>query len=114
MDIFRLTQILCGAWFVPHLFGKVTHFAKAQGTFEAAGLRPGAVFLVAAIAMELVALVGLGVGVVPRLGGLAGAIVLAGAAFAVVKINGMNWRWQNMGPEYPLFWAAICLIAGFN
>ncbi|MDD7972845.1 DoxX family protein [Roseinatronobacter alkalisoli] len=113
IDLFRLFQVICGAWFIPHLIGKIRHFGKAQGTFEAAGLKPGVVFLIAAIVMETVAVIGLGAGLAPRTGGLVGAMALLGAAYAVVRINGFNWRWQNMGPEYPLFWAMMCLIAGF-
>jgi len=24
----------------------------------------------------------------------------SGASYAIVKINGFNWRWQKMGPEF--------------
>ena len=42
---------------------------------------------------------------------LLAVLVLLGATYAVVKINGWNWRWQKQGPEYMLFWAAACVIA---
>jgi putative oxidoreductase len=38
-------------------------------------------------------------------------VVLLGASYAVVKINGVRWRWQQMGPEFPLFWALASLIS---
>jgi putative oxidoreductase len=34
-----------------------------------------------------------------------------GAAYAVVKINGFNWRWQKQGPEYMVFWAVACVLS---
>jgi len=109
----RFLQLLCAVWFVPHIAGKILNFDKAKGTFEAAGFRPGAVFLVLTVIMEILAALGLLFGVQTRLAGIFGALVLLGAAYAVVRINGMNWRWQKMGPEYPIFWAFLCLVAGF-
>jgi putative oxidoreductase len=103
-------RVLCGLWFIPHLIGKATHYARAAGTFEAAGFRPGRVFVGATIALELAAGIGLVFGVYPRLAALCAVAVLLGAGYAVVRINGWNWRWQKLGPEYPIFWAIACLL----
>ncbi|APO79544.1 DoxX family protein (plasmid) [Rhizobium etli 8C-3] len=103
-------RILCGVWFIPHLIGKGLHYKKAGGTFEAAGLKPGTLFVGLALVAETCATVGLVFSIYPRVAAVFGALVLVGAAYAVVKINGLNWRWQKMGPEYPIFWALLCLL----
>jgi putative oxidoreductase len=57
-----------------------------------------------------VAGLGLVFGVYPRLAAICAVAVLLGAGYAVVRINGWNWRWQKLGPEYPIFWALACLL----
>ena len=103
-------RILCGVWFIPHLIGKGLHYRKASETFTAAGFRPGKLFVGITMAFELAAAMGMTLGFYPRVAAVTGALVLLGAGYAVVKINGANWRWQKMGPEYPIFWALICLL----
>lgn len=108
LDILR---VLCGLWFIPHLVGKCMNYVKAGGTFEAAGLKPGRVFVGITIALELIAAIGLAFNIYPRSAALVAAMVLLGAAYAVVRINGWNWRWQKQGPEYMLFWAFACVLS---
>lgn len=103
-------RILCGAWLIPHLIGKGLHYEKAGGTFEAAGFKPGKLFVGLTMVAEACAAVGLIFSIYPRVAALFGAVVLLGAGYAVVKINGKNWRWQKMGPEYPIFWALVCVL----
>lgn len=107
MDALR---ILCGIWFLPHIVGKTMNYTKAAGTFEAAGFRPGTFFVGFTIGMEIIASVSLVFGIAPKIGALFALLVLAGAAYAVVKINGFHWRWQKMGPEFPVFWALACAV----
>jgi putative oxidoreductase len=103
-------RILCGVWFIPHFVGKSLHYSKASETFAAAGFRPGKLFIGITMVFELAAATGMTLGIYPRIAAVLGALVLLGAGYAVVKINGANWRWQKMGPEYPIFWALICLL----
>jgi putative oxidoreductase len=110
----RLLQILCAVWFLPHVAGKILHYDKAKGTFEAAGFRPGGIFLTLTVCMETAAMLGLLLGIQVGAASVLAAIVLLGAAYSVVRINGWNWRWQRMGPEFPVFWAAVCLLAGLG
>ncbi|MBB3747262.1 putative oxidoreductase [Rhizobium sp. BK591] len=102
-------RILCGVWFIPHLIGKGLHYEKAEGTFDAAGFKPAKLFVGLAMVAEACAAVGLIFSVYPRIAAVVGALVLFGSGYAVTKINGLNWRWQKMGPEYPIFWGLICL-----
>ena len=107
----HLLRILCGVWFVPHIVGKIKNFEKATGTFVAAGFKPGKPFIVATIALECLAVIGLVFNVFPQAAAACAVTVLLGAAYAVVRINGFKWRWQLMGPEFPLFWALACVVS---
>jgi putative oxidoreductase len=106
-----LLRVLCGVWFAPHALGKARNLARASETFEKAGFRPGRWFVLLTICLEVLAGAGLAVGIQPRLAATLAVLVLLGAAYAVVRINGWNWRWQKQGPEYMLFWAAACVLA---
>lgn len=106
-----LLRILCGLWFLPHLVGKIRNFEKATKTFEAAGLKPGKPFIVLTIVLEVLAAVGMVFNIHPRWAAACAVAVLLGAAYAVVRINGPRWRWQLMGPEYPIFWALACIVS---
>jgi putative oxidoreductase len=103
-------RILCGLWFLPHLAGKAMHYGKAAATFEAAGFKPGLFFVGFTIVLEVLACIGLTLGIYPKVAAGLAIIVLLGASYAVVKINGLNWRWQKMGPEFPLFWSLVCVL----
>lgn len=106
-----ILRILCGAWFLPHLVGKIRHADLAYLTFEKAGFKPGKPFLYLTALIEGLAMIGLVTGIAPRIAAGLAVFVLAGAGFAVVRINGWNWRWQKQGPEYTIFWAACCILS---
>ena len=72
-------RILCGVWFIPHLIGKALHYERAGGTFEAAGLKPGKLFVGVAIVAEACAAVGLIFSIYPQVAALFGALVLLGS-----------------------------------
>jgi putative oxidoreductase len=108
-------RILCGIWFIPHLVGKISNFeAAAANTFAKAGFRPPRFFVAATILLELAAALGLIFAIQPKLAALCAVAVLGGAAYAVVKIHGFNWRWQKQGPEYMIFWAAACVLSAWQ
>ena len=110
-DPATILRVLCGAWFAPHAIGKARNIGRASQTFDKAGFRPPRLFVIATICMEFLAGMGLVLNVYPRTAAGLAVVVLLGAAYSVVKINGWNWRWQKQGPEYMLFWAAACVIA---
>lgn len=66
------------------------------------------VFVLLAIGLELFTGVGL---VLEKVAAALAVLVLVGASYAVVRINGPNWRWQKHGPEYMIFWACACVIS---
>lgn len=106
-----LLRILCGVWFAPHCVGKLRNVGPASQTFDKAGFRPGRAFVYITIALELVAGAGLVTGVFAPAAAALAVVVLAGASYAVVKINGFNWRWQKQGPEFMVFWAVVCVLS---
>ena len=111
VDALTLLRVLCGIWFAPHALGKALNVERASQTFAKAGLRPGRLFVVLTVCLEVLAGAGLVFGFQPRLAAALAVLVLLGAAYAVIRINGWNWRWQKQGPEYMIFWAAACVIA---
>lgn len=106
-----IVRILCGIWFLPHSIGKLRNIGMASLTFEKAGFRPGRAFVILTVVLELLAGIGLIFGIYERIAAGLAVIVLVGASYAVLKINGFNWRWQKLGPEYMLFWAAMCVLS---
>jgi putative oxidoreductase len=110
-DPLAVLRVLCGLWFIPHCVGKIRNVGPASQTFAKAGLRPGRLFVILTIALEVIAGLGLALNVQPRLAAALAVTVLIGASYAVLKINGFNWRWQKQGPEYMLFWSAACALS---
>src|SRR6267154_2406063 len=105
-------RILCGVWFLPHCIGKMRNVnAAASNTFQKAGFRRPHVFVIVTILFELLAGTGLIFGILERAAAALAVLVLGGAAYAVVKINGLNWRWQKQGLEYMIFWAITCVLS---
>jgi putative oxidoreductase len=111
LDAMTGLRILCGIWFVPHILGKLRNMDRAAPTFEKVGLRPGRTFVLLTVAAEALATIGLVTGIFERVAAALAVFVLAGAGYAVVRINGFNWRWQKQGPEYMIFWACACIIS---
>jgi putative oxidoreductase len=110
-DPLAVLRVLCGVWFLPHCVGKLRNIGPASETFAKAGLNPARGFVVLTIAFELLAGIGLVFGIATRAAAALAVVVLLGASYAVLKINGWNWRWQKMGPEYMIFWAAACALS---
>lgn len=111
IDPFAVLRILCGIWFFPHCIGKIQNFNLAALTFEKVDLRPGRAFVATTIVLELLAGIGLVFGIQEKFAAGLAVVVLMGASYAVLRINGCNWRWQKQGPEYMLFWAMACVLS---
>ena len=93
------------------LRGKAPQHRPRVADLPKAGFRPGRAFLFITVALELIAGFGLVVGVFEQVAAGLAVIVLLGASYAVIKINGLNWRWQKQGPEFMLFWACACVLS---
>lgn len=110
-DPLVILRILCGIWFVPHCIGKIRNIGPASLTFAKAGFRPPRLFVILTIVLELIAGIGLVFGIMEELAAGLAVVVLLGASYAVLKINGFNWRWQKQGPEFMIFWSLACIIS---
>ena len=110
-DPLAALRVVCGLWFIPHCIGKLRNIGPASGTFAKAGFYPPRAFVILTVVFEIVAGTGLVTGFYPRAAAALAVIVLAGASYAVIKINGLNWRWQKQGPEFMALWALACLLS---
>ncbi|ACP23097.1 conserved hypothetical protein (plasmid) [Sinorhizobium fredii NGR234] len=104
-------RVLCGLWFIPHCIGKMRNVGPASATFAKAGFHPAGAFVIITIIAELIAGSGLVLNIFPKLAAGLAVAVLLGASYAVLRINGWNWRWQKQGPEFMIFWSAACVLA---
>jgi putative oxidoreductase len=113
VDARTAIRVACGLFFLPHTFAKLRNVDRASILFDKVGLRPPRFFVIFTAAMEIVAAFGLVSGLYPRVAALIAATVLVVASYAIARNHGLMWRWQHPGIEYMLFWAIICLCAGF-
>jgi putative oxidoreductase len=111
LEPMAILRMLCGIWFVPHCIGKIRHVGPASATFAKAGFHPARLFVIVTIMVELIAGAGLVLNIFPRLAAGMAVAVLLGASYAVLKINGLNWRWQKQGPEFMVFWSLTCILS---
>jgi len=112
-DARSAVRVICGLFFLPHTIAKLLNIGRASVLFDKVGFRPARFFVVFTVLLEVIAAFGLISGLYPRLAALAAAVVLVGAAYAIGRAHTLMWRWQHPGIEYVLFWAIICLCAGF-
>lgn len=103
-------RLICGAFFIPHLVLKFVFFNDTVAFFKRAGipLQKPAIFLDAVV--EIIVATMLIVNVYTGFAAILAAIHLSIAGVAVWRANGHTWRWNRGGPEYPLFWALMCLL----
>jgi putative oxidoreductase len=113
VDARTAVRIVCGLFFLPHTIAKLRNIERASQFFDKAGLVPPRLFVVLTTVLEVVAACGLISGLYPRLGATIAAGILLVAAGAIARVHALKWRWQHPGVEYMLFWAIICLCAGF-
>jgi putative oxidoreductase len=106
-----ILRILCGLWFVPHAVLKIKNAGLAQETFSKVGLKPGKMFLSITVVLEFLATAGLISNTYPQIAAALALIVLFGASYAAIRLNGFNWRWNKGGPEFMIFWAIATVVS---
>ncbi|MDE2166951.1 MAG: DoxX family protein [Alphaproteobacteria bacterium] len=112
-DEFNILRIICGAFFIPHAYGKF-FVPAALDFFVAAKFRPPALWMYLACVIEVVLAVGLILGIFTTYLGAAAAIYLAVAAIAVYRVANGKWLWNIGGYEYPVFWAICCAVVAMH
>ena len=113
LDAKTAILIACGLFLLPHTVAKLSNIERSAGLFDKIGFRPPRFFVILTALLELVAAFGMVTGLYPRLGAAIAATILVVAAWAIGTIHDLRWRWQHPGVEYMIFWAVMCLCAGF-
>jgi putative oxidoreductase len=110
-DILRLA---CGLFFLPHLVLKFVFFNDTVAFFRRAGFSNPRIWICLDASAEVIAATMLISNVYARWGAYIAATLLLVAAISIWRANGRKWRWNRGGPEYPLFWAVMCLVVARN
>src|SRR5690606_15476613 len=113
-DGFNVLRLLCGAFFVPHLFVKLKNQDFVKGFMQKVGLRPPAAWLYAAFAVEIAVTIGLVLDVFTLWAALLAAAFLLVAVWASWRFSEGKWMWNFGGAEYPLFWAVCCIVVAME
>lgn len=113
MNEFNILRIICGAFFIPHIYAKF-FVPEALGFFEAAGFKPAKSWMYLSCVIEVVLAIALIFGVYTALAGAIAAVHLLVAAAAVWKVTGGKWLWNIGGYEYCLFWAICCGVVAIH
>jgi putative oxidoreductase len=108
----NILRIICGAFFIPHIYAKF-FVPEALGFFKAAKFKPPAFWMYVACAVETVLAVALIFGIFTAYAGVLAAIHLSVAAAAVYRVTG-KWLWNTGGFEYCLFWAICCAVVAMQ
>ena len=108
----NLLRIICGLFFIPHIYGKF-FVPAALEFFTAVGFRPPAFWMYLAGAIEAVLVVMLVLGIQPAVAGGIAFIHLLVAGTATWKVTG-KWLWNIGGIEYCVFWAICSLVVAMH
>lgn len=111
---FNLLRILCGVYFVPHLFVKLRNQDFVRGFMLRVGLRPPGAWLYAAFLIEALATAGLVLDLLTFYAAVLAAAFLAVAAWASWRHSAGKWMWNFGGAEYPLFWSLCCVAVALE
>ena len=110
---FNILRIVCGAFFIPHIFGKF-FVPAALGFFVAARFKPPAAWMYTAGAVETVLATGLILGLFTSYVAALGTVYLLVAGVAVWRVSNGKWLWTIGGYEYCVFWALCCLVVAMH
>ncbi len=108
-----LLRIMCGAFFIPHIYAKF-FVPEALGFFVAAKFKPPAFWMYTACVIETILAIGLIFGIYTKWAAIVAAIHLAVAGAAVYKVTGGKWLWNIGGYEYCVFWALACVVVAMT
>ena len=110
---FNILRIICGAFFIPHIWAKF-FVPEALGFFVAAKFKPPATWMYVTCVIEIVLAIGLIFGIEVFWVALIAAVELTVAAVAVYRVSKGQWLWNIGGCEYPAFWAICCVVVAMT
>ena len=112
-DPFNILRLICGLFFIPHIYGKFFEPA-ALGFFVAARFKPPAFWLYVACVIETLLAIGLIFAIyLPYVAAIAAFHLLVAAA-GVYRVSSGKWLWNIGGIEYPVFWAIACAAVAMH
>lgn len=109
-----ILRIICGVFFIPHMFGKYTNRELTIELFRKAGFNPAEPFIFLALGVEAVLLIGLIFAIYTTYVALLAAMFLACAAAANYRISDGRWYWYLGGYEYTTFWMLVCIVVAMR
>lgn len=110
----NILRIICGLFFIPHLFVKFRNQDFVKGFMANAHLRPPAAWLYAAFAIEILVTIGLVFDIYTVYAALLAGVFLVVAAWASWTNSGGKWIWNFGGAEFPLFWGICCFVVAMQ
>jgi putative oxidoreductase len=113
LNEFNILRIICGAFFIPHIYAKF-FVPDALGFFVKAGFKPPATWMYISGAIETVLACGLIFGIYTPYVAAVAAIHLAVAAGAIWRVTAGKWLWNIGGYEYCAFWAICCIVVAMH
>lgn len=108
-----ILRIICGAFFIPHIYAKF-FVPEALGFFVAAKFNPPKFWMYVACVIETALAVCLILGIFTFYTAIVAALHLAVAAVAVHRVSGGKWLWNIGGSEFCVFWAICCVIVAME
>jgi putative oxidoreductase len=113
-NAFNILRIVCGLFFIPHLFVKFQNQEFVKGFMAKVGLNPPAAWLYGAFVVEIIATIGLVFGIYTTYVATLAGIFLVVAAWSSYKYSEGKWIWNFGGAEYPLFWGIVCFVVAMQ
>jgi putative oxidoreductase len=110
----NILRIVCGLFIVPHLFVKFRNQDFVRGFFDKVGLKPAMPLIYLTFAIEIVAVIGLVLGIYTTYVAVLAGVFMLVAAWASWKYSDGKWIWTFGGAEYPLFWAIACFVVAME
>ena len=111
-DGYAVLRVVCGAFFVPHVVGKITAREASVNFFRMAGFRPAQFWSYVSMGIEIVLAACLVFGIFSTYAAYVASLYLLIAAAANFKVS-RKWLWHLGGSEWAVFWALCCALVGF-
>jgi putative oxidoreductase len=109
-----LLRITCGIFHLPHLIQKVNPFERALGTFANSGLNPAGFWLVLAIIVETLCLIGLTFGIYTKWAATLSAGFMLVVIYAILYAKGWVFLWNFGGIEFSVFWLLVSVAVALQ
>ena len=109
---FGVLRLMCGAFFIPHVIGKISAREASVAFFKTAGLHPPQIWSYLAMGLETLFAGCLVLGILTVYAAFLGCIYLLVAAAVNFSVS-RKWLWHIGGSEWPVFWALCCALVGY-